>query len=47
MYTMTFIFTPALLSSESAADFTAVCAEINADIQPKGFIEKIYAHQFA
>ena len=44
---MEFIFKPALLSSESETEFKALCTEINADIPPEGFVEKLYAHRFA
>ena len=44
---MEFIFKPALLSSESEAEFKALCAEIYQVIQPKGMVEKIYTHRFA
>jgi hypothetical protein len=44
---MQFIFKPALLSSESEAEFNAMRAEIDNDIQPEGIIEQIFAHRFA
>lgn len=40
MHAMQFIFTPALLSSESEAEFNALRAEISSEIQPKGIIEQ-------
>jgi hypothetical protein len=47
MYAMQFIFKPALLSSESEAEFKALCAEISKEIPPKGIVERIYTHRFA
>ena len=44
---MQFIFKPALLSSESEAEFKALCQEICKEIPPAGIVEKIYTHRFA
>ena len=44
---MQFIFTPALLSSESEAEFKALYEEICKEIPPAGIVEKIYTHRFA
>jgi len=44
---MQFIFKPALLSSESEAEFKALCEEIGKEIPPAGIVEKIYTHRFA
>src|SRR2546423_592676 len=37
---------PNLLSSESEAEFKAMHAEIENELQPRGAIEKIYVQQF-
>jgi hypothetical protein len=44
---MQFIFTPALLNSESEAEFTALCEEICKEIPPAGIVERMYTHRFA
>jgi hypothetical protein len=46
MYAMQFIFKPALLSSESEAEFKALYEEICKEIPPAGIVGKIYMHRF-
>jgi hypothetical protein len=42
-----FTFTPALLRTESKEDFEKLLAELNKDVQPASFVQRLYVHDIA
>jgi hypothetical protein len=38
---------PPLLNTESADEFETMCADLEAEVEPRGYIERMYAAEIA